>query len=69
MAATAAGLASYWATGLTARLPETRVLCDFAPDTTIVALIYLGWPVAPAAAPDRQAPAISWVSVSSRVRS
>lgn len=61
LAATAAGLASYWATGIAAQLPETAELCGFEAGTPVVALIYLGWPIAEAAAPERSAPIISWV--------
>jgi nitroreductase len=61
LAATAAGLASFWATGLTARLPGTRRLCGFEADTEIVALIYLGWPVAEPPPPARRAPQVTWV--------
>lgn len=62
LTATAAGLASYWATGAAARLPETKRLCGFSTDTEIVALIYLGWPTGEAAAPARTEPSINWVA-------
>ncbi|MGI9647519.1 MAG: nitroreductase family protein [Acidimicrobiia bacterium] len=61
LAATAAGLASYWATGAATRLPEARRLCGFDADTEIVALIYLGWPTGPAPATNRSEPDIVWV--------
>lgn len=60
LAATAAGLASYWATGGVVDRPETRRLCGFETDTAIVAVIYLGWPTAPAPPPARTAPQITW---------
>jgi nitroreductase len=62
LAATAAGLASYWATGAAARLPETNHLCGFSADIEIVALIYLGRPQGAAPATTRTAPHINWVA-------
>ena len=61
LAATAAGLATYWATGATARSPEAVHLCGFEAGTEIVALIYLGWPNAPAPPVNRSAPVITRV--------
>jgi len=61
LAATAAGLASYWATGIAARSPATAQLCGFEDGTEIVALIYIGWPVGETASPGRSAPIINWV--------
>ena len=60
LAASAAGLATYWATGATARSPETARVCGFEGGTVIVALIYLGWPTAPAPSGHRSALAITW---------
>jgi nitroreductase len=62
LAATAAGLASYWATGIAARQPATAELCGFEAGTEIVALIYLGWPIGETASPGRATPIINWVS-------
>jgi nitroreductase len=62
LAATAAGLASYWATGVAARAPATIQLCGFEDGTEIVALVYLGWPTGKPASPGRAAPIITWVS-------
>lgn len=61
LAATAAGLASYWATGPAARLPETVELCEFEPGTEIVALVYLGRPSGEAPDTNRQPPRITWL--------
>lgn len=61
LAATAAGLASYWATGIAAREPATTELCGFEAGTEIVALIYLGWPIGEQPSPGRAAPIINWV--------
>ena len=62
LTATAAGLASYWATGIAARAPATAKLCGFEAGTEIVALVYLGWPVAEAPSPGRTRPNVTWVS-------
>ena len=61
LAATAAGLASHWATGAAAHLPDTKQLCGFEADTEIVALIYLGWPTGAAPATHRSEPDINWI--------
>lgn len=61
LAATAAGLASYWGTGLAAELAEVRALCGFEPDTAIVGIVYLGFPTGEAPVPERSAPVINWV--------
>lgn len=62
LAATAAGLASHWATGSAARLAETNQLCGFEDGTAIVALIYLGWPIGPAPVVGRSEPVINWIA-------
>lgn len=61
LAATAAGLNSYWGTGPAARNPETTRFCGFEPDADVVGAIYLGWPIGDVPVPDRQAPRISWL--------
>lgn len=53
LAATAAGLASYWGTGRVTTVPAVRSLCGFAATDRIVAVIYLGWPTAAVAVPER----------------
>lgn len=65
LTATDLGLASYWGTGLTARLPETAALCGFQPGTIIVGLVYLGWPVADAPVPKRSPPAVNRIGTNS----
>lgn len=61
LAATAAGLASYWATGVAARSDAVRELCGFETGTEVVALVYLGWPVAEAPDRGRTRPVINWI--------
>lgn len=56
LAATAAGLASYWGTGRVTTVPAVRTLCGFADTDRVVAVIYLGWPTAPVAVPERPPP-------------
>jgi nitroreductase len=61
LAATAEGLASYWAS-----LPEdledaARRVAGLDPDHELVALVYLGWPTGATAAPARPAPQITWL--------
>ena len=56
LAATAAGLASYWGTGRVLDLPAVRALCGFADTDTIVALVYLGYPLGDVAVPLRPVP-------------
>ena len=62
LAATAAGLASFWATGIAARTEEVVDLCGFEPGTEVVALIYLGWPTGAAPATRRAEPDIRWLT-------
>lgn len=63
LGATAAGLASYWGTGLVVDVPEVRELCGFRPDDVVMAAIYLGWPVdGGPEAPARPEPALRHVS-------
>jgi nitroreductase len=53
LGATAVGLASFWSTAPVARGEATLELCGFAPDTQIVAVIYLGWPTDTVPVPER----------------
>jgi nitroreductase len=61
LGATALGLASYWSTGEVATVPGVKALAGFDPGDQIVAVVYLGWPVAPLPAPPKVAPAITVV--------
>jgi nitroreductase len=61
LAATAEGLASYWAS-----LPEdledaARRVAGLDPDHELVALVYLGWPTGITATPARPAPQVTWL--------
>lgn len=53
LGATAAGLASYWSSCPKGANEVVSELCGFAPDTQIVAIIYLGWPADTVVAPQR----------------
>lgn len=59
LAATAAGLASFWASGAPLRSARVRDLCGFDPDDRIVALVYLGWPAGEVDVPRRPEPIIT----------
>jgi nitroreductase len=59
LAATAAGLASFWSTPPLIDSERALALCGFDPDDRIVALIYLGWPVSSVDAPERPPPAVT----------
>ena len=60
LAATAAGLASYWGTGAAVSSPGVADLCGFDDSDAIVAIIYLGWPKAEAPLPTRSPARITW---------
>ena len=63
LAATAAGLASFWASGSITEAPQVRELCGFAPTDAVVAAIYLGWPLdIEPNVPARPQPKISWLT-------
>lgn len=65
LGATAAGLASYWGTGAVTEVPAVRDLCGLAAEETLVALIYLGWPVGEVPVPERPEPELRFVRGSS----
>ena len=62
LAATAAGLASFWSTPPVAISPRTLELCGFGPHDRIVAVIYLGWPSAEVETPIRPPAAVNHIS-------
>lgn len=53
LGATAAGLASYWSSCPKGAHEPVSEVCGFDPGTTIVAIVYLGWPTTAVAAPER----------------
>lgn len=61
LGATARGLHTYWGTGATTHAPEVKRLVGLAPEDTIVAIVYLGWPLGPVEVPPRQPPTIIWL--------
>lgn len=61
LAATAAGLASFWASGAPLRSDAVREMCGFAPSDRIVALVYLGWPTGEVEVPRRPEPEITFL--------
>jgi nitroreductase len=62
LGATAAGLASYWGTGAVTGLDAVKALCGFDRSDTIVALIYLGWPVGDVPVPERPPVAVRFIA-------
>ena len=62
LAASTAGLSTFWSTGATARIDEVKDLAGFERDVQIVAVVYVGWPDGEAP-PGRREPAlINWLS-------
>jgi nitroreductase len=61
LGATALGLASYWSTGIAAEAPEVKALLGLQPEDEIVALVYLGWPLAEAPPTRRRPPTVTIV--------
>lgn len=61
LAATAAGLRSYWTTGRATTVEEVKRIVGFGTDVTIVGLVHLGWPVGEDPPGRREAPAVTWV--------
>jgi nitroreductase len=62
LGATAAGLASYWGTGAVTGLEDVKALCGFDRSATIVALIYLGWPLGDVPVPERPPVDVRFIS-------
>jgi nitroreductase len=62
LAATAAGLATYWGSCPKGANDAVAEWCGFDGGTTIVSLIYLGWASSTVAAPQRPDPVISYRS-------
>jgi nitroreductase len=61
LAATAAGLASHWASVPTELHPAARSVAGVGDDHQLVALVYLGWPTGEVPAPPRPLPQVAWV--------
>jgi nitroreductase len=61
LGATAAGLASFWASGAPLRADSVKELCGFDLDDRLVALIYLGWPTGTVEIPDRPEPDVRFL--------
>jgi nitroreductase len=61
LAATDAGLASFWSSVATPTDPDVIELCGFEPGTVVIAAVYLGHPTSQCSAPSREDPIITWV--------
>lgn len=61
LGATAAGLASFWASGAPLRSDAVKQLCGFDPEDRLVALVYLGWPNGEVDPPERPDPDVTFL--------
>ncbi|MFP4511465.1 MAG: nitroreductase [Acidimicrobiales bacterium] len=61
LGATAAGLASFWASGAPLRSDAVKQLCGFDPADRMVGLIYLGWPTGDVEPPQRPDPDVTFL--------
>ncbi|MEN9824056.1 MAG: hypothetical protein RLZ04_2482, partial [Actinomycetota bacterium] len=64
LAATAHGLATYWGSCPKGANEAVVELCGFEPESTIVAIIYLGWPVDEMTVPERPSVALRRITSS-----
>jgi nitroreductase len=62
LGATAMGLASHWATGDWMTDADVKALAGLQPDDELIALVYLGWPVADTPVVPRPEPTVVHVS-------
>jgi nitroreductase len=60
LGATAVGLNSYWGSGPVCSAPAVHEMCGFE-DTTIIAAIYLGYPIGEVPIPSRKPAFVSWI--------
>jgi nitroreductase len=61
LAATARGLASFWSSPYPQATEALNELCGFEAGTGVVAVVYLGWPSAEVAVPERPPATVTWV--------
>jgi nitroreductase len=62
LGATAAGLASFWSSGLPEADAAVAGLCGWEDGTHTVAVIYLGWPIGDVPVPERPQPEITRIT-------
>jgi nitroreductase len=62
LAATAAGLASFWSSPPVLDAPDVLQLAGFPEGTRIVGVVYLGWPARDVETPDRPPVEVRWVT-------
>ena len=62
LGATAAGLASHWATGDWMTDDDVKTLAGLGPDDELIALVYLGWPIGDVPVVARPEPAVVHVT-------
>ena len=56
LGATALGINSYWGTGAITSAPAVKEFAGFGSEDTIVASVYLGWPIGSVPTPNRRPP-------------
>jgi nitroreductase len=61
LAATAAGLASFWSTPPVPDGERALAVCRFDAEDRMIGVVYLGWPAGTVAAPPRPAPPVTFV--------
>jgi nitroreductase len=61
LAATAAGLASYWGSGAVCEAPEVKTMCGWSDHTVVLAAIYLGHPIGDVPLPSREPARVAWI--------
>ena len=61
LGATALGINSYWGTGAITLAPAVKEFAGFGSEDTIVASVYLGWPIGSVPTPNRRPPMIRWL--------
>ena len=62
LGATAAGLASHWATGDWMSDDDVKAFAGLSPDDELIALVYLGWPTGAVPVVERPTPAVVHVT-------
>ncbi len=61
LSAHAHGLAALWGSPMRGANAAINTVCDFAPDTEVLGLVYLGWPTGVVETPARPAPDVNWL--------
>ena len=62
LAATARGLATYWGSCPKGANEQVAEFCGFAPSTSVVCIMYVGWATSTVEAPERPQPSINYLN-------